>query len=243
MNSNGVLLPWNNRGNCYENREETCSPCARWQGQKAHSGCRSPILESETGENPMTPLQRLQARIAELQAARDEVQSALDASPPAHTQPVSTVDWEARLSAARAVDTLTGANTAASIEAQRQAERLSAEKEAKKALADSLKATQQREALSTLDRDIEAATGLLARSIADAARQRLPDCERRYQEACSARLEAAADLAGWLSLCNRESEAHRLLREVGYAGDTLSAIARRTPALRAELLNEETENA
>lgn len=189
----------------------------------------------------MTPLQRLQARIDELETARSAIQSALDTSPPAHTQPVST-DWESRLSAARAVDTLTGANTAASIEAQRQAERLSAEKEAKKALADSLKATQQREALSTLDRDIEAAVGLLERSIANAARQRLPDCERRYQEACSARVSAAADLAGWLALCGRESEAHRLLREVGYAGDTMSAIARQTPALRAELL-EETENA
>lgn len=192
----------------------------------------------------MNGLQRLQARIAELEAARAELQAALDGLQSTPPQPVSTVDWESRLSAARAVDALCGTTTASALAAQRQAERLALEKQARQAAQEALKATQTREALDTLDRDLQAATALFSRSVADAARDRLPDCERRYQAACAERMESAQIWAGWLSLCGRDTEAHQLLRAVGTAGDTMSLIARRTNQLRQHLLDEEeTENA
>lgn len=182
-------------------------------------------------------LQRLAERIRELEGQRAELESTLSSiAAPASPPPA---DWEARLSAARAVDALTGANTAATLEAQRQAERLALEKQARQAAQEALKATQTREAMDALSRDLEAATALWERSVSDAARDRLASAETRYHSTRAAAMEAATNLAGWLALAGRETAAHQLLRSVGTPGDTMTVIARRANQLRLELLNEE----
>lgn len=186
----------------------------------------------------MTPLARLQARIDELESSRAELETTLSVAERVTPPPPST-DWESRLSAARAVDALLGSDTASAVEAQRQAERLALEKQARQAAQNAARATQAREAMVALTRDLEAATGLLERSASDAARARLPACESRYHRARDAAMAAALDWAGWLSLCGRETEAHQLLRSIGTTGDTMTALARKANALRQQLLDEE----
>ena len=128
--------------------------------------------------------------------------------------PLTPVDWESRLSAARAVDLLTASNTAAAIEAQRQADAIAREKQARKAAQEGLQATQRREALSTITRDLEAANSLLERELRTAANHRLADCERRYHNARAAWLEAAETCAGCLALSGQETAATQLLLTV-----------------------------
>jgi hypothetical protein len=183
------------------------------------------------------PLARLSARIVDLEAQRAALESALTGLNPPPPLPPAT-DWEPRLSAARAVDALTGADTVAAVEAQRAADAAAREQQARKADCDALQATQTRLALSTLGRDLEAATALLQRELATAARGRLATIENRYHMARAAWLNAAEDLAGALALCNRETEAHQLLRTVGTTGDTMTVIGRRANQLRLELLEE-----
>lgn len=185
----------------------------------------------------MSPLQRLSARIEELEAARAAIQSALDSVQPLPPPPPA-IDWEARLSAARAVDALTGSATAQTVEAQRQADLAQRDQQARQAAANALQATQQREAMESLSRDLEAATALWERSVSDAARDRLASAETRYHSTRAAAMEAATNLAGWLALAGRETAAHQLLRSVGTPGDTMTVIGQRANALRQHLLDE-----
>lgn len=186
----------------------------------------------------MNPLARLHARITELHAARGELEATL--SGVERVLPtVGRTDWESRLSAARAVDALTGSTTAAALDAQRAAEERATTKAAAKAAESAHKATQTREAIESLTRDLDAATALLQRSLAEAARGRLPDRESRYHRALDEWTDAAADLAGALSLSGRETEAHQLLRSVGVPGDTMTVMGQRANLLRERLLNEE----
>lgn len=185
----------------------------------------------------MNPLARLQARIVELEQARRDAESTLAAMERAPPPPQGT-DWESRLSAARAVDALLGSDTASAVEAQRQADLQAREKQARKAAGEALKATQTREAMVALSRDLEAATALWERSVSDAARDRLASAETRYHSTRAAAMEAATNLAGWLSLCGRETEAHQLMRSIGTTGDTMTVIGQRANALRQHLLDE-----
>ena len=184
-------------------------------------------------------LQRLSARIAELEAARATIQAALDSSPPLSPLP-APVDWEARLSAARAVDALTGSATATAVESQRQADLQAREQQARKAAGEALQATQRREALDTLTRDLEAATALYQRELRAVASQRVADFQAGYHRARAAFVDAARNLAGTLFLAGQETAAHQLLRSAGVAGDTMTIIAQAAIPLRQQLL-EETE--
>lgn len=186
----------------------------------------------------MNPLARLSARIAELEQARSELESALvglEAAPP----PPPTVDWESRLSAAKAVDVLTGANTTQALEQARADEQRRVERQGKEAVQNAARATQAREALDTLTRDIEAAESLLRRELTATANSRLADCESDYHRTRAAMLNAAESLAGCLALAGQETAAAQLLRSIGVAGDPLSLMNRRANELREQLLNQE----
>ena len=186
-------------------------------------------------------LQRLAERIRELEAQRAELEAIIPAVgiiPP----PRSPIDWESRLSAARAVDALTGSATATVIESQRQADLAQREQQARKAAGEALEATQRREGLSTLTRDLEAAHGLLQRELRAAAAARIADFEAGYHRARDEVLATARDLAAMLHLAGQESAAHQLLRSAGVAGDTMTIIAQAAIPLRQRLL-EETDHA
>lgn len=186
-------------------------------------------------------LQRLAARIAELEDARAAIQAAMDSSPPLPPLP-APVDWESRLSAARAVDALTGSATAPTVEAQRQADQAHREQQARKAQGEAQKASQQREALDTLTRDLEAAQGLLQRELRAVANARLADFQEGYHRAQAAMMEATRNLAAMLFLSGQESGGHQLLRSAGFSGDTMTIIAQAAIPLRQKLI-EETDHA
>lgn len=185
----------------------------------------------------MNPLTRLSAKIAELEAERAELESVCFTVE--QTPPPPPVDWESRLSAARAVDLLTGADTAATVESQRQADTAAREKQARKAAQGAQEAAQRREAIESLARDLEAANGLLARELTAAANNRLSALENDFHRARTEWLESAQRYAGCLALCGQETAAHQLLRAVGVTGDTVTIVGRRVNQLRLELLNEE----
>lgn len=186
----------------------------------------------------MNPLARLNARIEQLEAARAEL--AAQAAPPS-PPPAPAQDWESRLSAARAVDVLTGANTAETIESQRQADAAAREKQAKEAAKFAARATQTRESINALSRDLDAALSLLQQELTAAANARLPDCESDYHKARAAMMEASEVYAGCLALSGQQTAATQLLRAVGFTGDTMSLMHRRRNELRERLLNETEE--
>ena len=186
-------------------------------------------------------LQRLSARIEELEAQRAELEATLS-SIAAPASPPPPIDWEARLSAAKAVDALTGSATASTVEAQRQADLAQREQQARKADGEALQATQRREAMESLTRDLEAATALYQRELRAVASQRVADFEAGYHRARDEVLATARDLAAMLYLAGQESAAHQLLRSAGVAGDTMTIIAQAAIPLRAKLL-EETDHA
>lgn len=186
-------------------------------------------------------LQRLSSRIEELEAARAAIQAAMDSSPPLPPPP-APVDWESRLSAARAVDALTGSATAPTVEAQRQADLQAREKQARKAAQVALQATQQREALDTLTRDLEAAHVLYQRELRAVANARLAGFQSGYHRAQAELLATARNLAGMLFLSGQETAAHQLLRTAGFGGDTMTIIAQAAIPLRQKLI-EETDHA
>ncbi len=186
-------------------------------------------------------LQRLSARIEELEAQRAELEATLS-SIAAPTPPPPAIDWEARLSAAKAVDALTGSATASTVEAQRQADLAQREQQARKAGGVALEAAQRREAMDTLARDLEAAQALYQRELRAVANARLVEFQSGYHRAQAELLATARDLAAMLFLSGQETAAHQLLRTAGVSGDTMTIIAQAANPLRAWLL-EETDHA
>lgn len=186
-------------------------------------------------------LNRLSARIAELEASRAELESTLSGIA-APASPPPAIDWEARLSAARAVDALTGSATAQTVEAQRQADLAQRDQQARQAAGEALEATQQREAMESLSRDLEAAQALYQRELRAVANARLADFQAGYHRARDEVLATARDLAAMLFLSGQETAAHQLLRTAGVAGDTMTILAQAAIPLRQKLI-EETDHA
>ena len=186
-------------------------------------------------------LQRLAERIRELEGQRAELEATLSGIA-APASPPPAIDWEARLSAARAVDLLTGSTTAMAVESQRQADLAQRDQQARKAAGVALEATQQREAMESLTRDLDAATALYQRELRAVAAGRIADFEAGYHRAQAEVLATARDLAAMLFLAGQESAAHQLLRSAGFSGDTIPIIAQAAIPLRAWLL-EETDHA
>lgn len=242
MKLSAAYPPWK-RKICHETEPpESQSPARRWRAwQETRARRWRAILQGQDAENPMTPLQRLEARIAELEAARATIQAALDSVPPLPALP-APVDWESRLSAARAVDALTGMETAPAIEAQRVADQREREKAARQAAQNALSATQQREALDTIARDLEAASALYQRELRAAANAHLADFQADYHRAQAAMMSATRELASMTYLAGQETAAHQLLRSAGVTGDTMTIIAQAAITARKQLL-EETDHA
>ena len=168
-------------------------------------------------------LKPLTARIEQLEAAR----SRIDAGDPAPPAPIPQVtDWEARLSAARAVDVLTGANTAQAIEQARADEQRSIEQQAQEAARFAQEQAQRREAIDRLDRDLDAAQSLLERELRARSKTLAVEALTRYHAALVGVLEALARLAGALEASGEVAAANMALMTV-----TLPAIG--DPALPA----------
>lgn len=203
-------------------------------------------------------LQNLRARIEQLEAARSRIDAA-EVNPPAPIPQVA--DWDARLSAARAVDSLVGSETAYAVQDQREAERLRIEKHAKDAAKFAQEATRRREAMKRLTGDLEAAHGLLEREIRARSKTLVVESLTRYHAALAEVLEALARLTGALELSGEVTAANLALMSLTMpaigdpalpAGFSVMAgritapsrsivIAQAAAEARELLLNEETE--
>lgn len=164
-------------------------------------------------------LQNLRARIEQLEAARNRIDAAEVNPPP--PMPATATDWEARLSAARAVDSLTGANTAEAIEQARADEQRRIEQHAQEAAKFAQEQARRREVLSTLERDLEAAHSLLEREMRARSKGLVVDALTRYHAALVEVLDALARLAGAMDVAGEQTAANMALMSL-----TMPAVGR-----------------